>query len=90
MTPHRTLFRRPTGTYYSISDGTVWLWYERTVITPTCFRTYWKRRRAPGNRFPSDATYAGNPPTDLLLAVRNAGGAAHHYDLHRGQEHVRA
>ncbi|MDA0334270.1 MAG: hypothetical protein O2782_03800 [bacterium] len=88
--PHCTLFRRPSGTYYSLSDGTVWQWYVRVLIFPGCFQGFYVRRRALKNRLPIDAVYASNPPADLLTAMRRVGDSVHHYDLHRGQEHVKA
>lgn len=93
---HRALYRRPTGTYYTIdSYGQVWQWCE--VQNPVDLmdgwgmpggwtKTVWKARRV--RRFPMDARYAGYPPIDLLLAVKRHGGHFQ-YDLHNGQKHVR-
>ena len=81
MNTHRTLFRSPSGAFYTISSGKVWRWdlgekgwFRSQIIC-----------------LPAEAQYVGYPktiPAELLLSIKAAGGFLHRYDFHKGQEHV--
>lgn len=79
-----SLYRRPSGTYYTIQDGQVWQWQWLRRWAR------WTRCRAP--RLPADARYATMPPHELLRAVADAAheGKLWRYNLHRGQKHERS